>query len=386
MANLYRLYLPTLLLAIGICANAQHANQTWNTPLTAKQAAALAETFRQEWADSVRRATADAFEHKRMTMGELTMPLAWRVREGKAPEGRPLFISLHGGGGAPAELNDQQWQNQQLLYETDGVYLCPRAPFNTWDLHFRPESDQFYRRIIAMMVANYDVNPNRVYLMGYSAGGDGVWRLAPRMADVWAAASMMAGHPGDVSLSNLYNLPFMIWCGEQDYAYERNQRCAERIAEMDSLHRVHPDGYRFEGHIVAGKGHWMDRVDTAAVAWMSRYERNPYPEVVVWEQGDVLTPHFYWLSVPKDEMQRGKTVRVQRKGNVIDILRCDYTRLTIMLNDKMLNLDKTVTVRYKGKTVWRGKARRLASLMRQTLFERNDPSYMFPAMIQLKGF
>ena len=85
-------------------------------------------------------------------------------------------------------------------------------------------------------------------------------------------------------------------------------------------------------------------------------------------------------------MQRGKTVRVQRKGNVIDILRCDYTRLTIMLNDKMLNLDKTVTVRYKGKTVWRGKARRLASLMRQTLFERNDPSYMFPAMIQLKGF
>ena len=36
-----------------------------------------------------------------------------------------------------------------------------------------------------------DVDPNRVYLLGYSAGGDGVYQLAPRMADRFAAASMM---------------------------------------------------------------------------------------------------------------------------------------------------------------------------------------------------
>jgi dienelactone hydrolase len=34
-----------------------------------------------------------------------------------------------------------------------------------------------------MAEAMLDVNPNKVYVMGYSAGGDGVWRLAPRMAD-----------------------------------------------------------------------------------------------------------------------------------------------------------------------------------------------------------
>jgi poly(3-hydroxybutyrate) depolymerase len=49
--------------------------------------------------------------------------------------------------------------------------------------------------------------------MGYSAGGDGVFQIAPRMADHWAAAAMMAGHPGDAAALNLRNLPFTIFMG-----------------------------------------------------------------------------------------------------------------------------------------------------------------------------
>ena len=43
------------------------------------------------------------------------------------------------------------------------------------------------------MIAFYGVDSDRVYLMGYSAGGDGVYQVAPRMADRFAAAAMMAG-------------------------------------------------------------------------------------------------------------------------------------------------------------------------------------------------
>lgn len=349
--------------------------------LTAKEAEATGRALIAEWTDSVRKATAQTFSSHVMTIDTLSMPLAWRVKEGDGTQPRPLYISLHGGGGAPPQLNDQQWQNQQVLYNTDGVYLCPRAPFNTWDLHFRPQSDEFYQRIIGMMVAHLNVDPNRVYLMGYSAGGDGVWRLAPRMADTWAAASMMAGHPGDVRLDNLYNLPFMIWCGAEDKAYDRNLRCTERIAEMDSLHRAHPDGYRFEGHIVEGKAHWMDRVDTAAVGWMAQSVRQPYPKKVVWRQEEVLKRNFYWIGVPGNEVARGKEVCVERNGNTIDISKCDYTQLTLYLNDEMLSLDRPVTVRYRGATVFSGKLIRTAATMRRTLFSRNDPAYMFAAEV-----
>ena len=55
--------------------------------------------------------------------------------------------------------------------------------------------DLFFDRIIHLAVAYLDANPNRVYVMGYSAGGDGAYHMTPRMADRWAAGAMMAGYP-----------------------------------------------------------------------------------------------------------------------------------------------------------------------------------------------
>ena len=38
-------------------------------------------------------------------------------------------LSLHGGGGAPARVNDRQWENQVKLYQPpDSLYVVPRAP------------------------------------------------------------------------------------------------------------------------------------------------------------------------------------------------------------------------------------------------------------------
>ena len=352
---------------------------------TAQESAKYEKLLLAEWKDSVRHALADAFNAKQMCIGRDTMPLHWSIYGEKPTDGYALFISLHGGGGAPAELNDSQWENQKRLYHPqNAVYLCPRAITNTWDLHFVPQADAFYRNIIMMAEAMLDVNPNKVYVMGYSAGGDGVWRLAPRMADSWAAASMMAGHPGDVSLVNLRNVPFMIWCGELDSAYERNQRCQERIDEMVALHNGDPEGYINEGHIVKGKGHWMECEDSVAVDWMAQYQRNPYPNKIVWKQEEVVKPHFYWLSAPASELKRGMEVIASFEGNTITIDKCDYSSLTISLCDKMMDLDRPVKVIYKGKTIFKDDMMRQKITMRRTLFSRNDPAFVFPAQIHLE--
>ena len=219
--------------------------------------------------------------------------------------------------------------------------------------------------------------------MGYSAGGDGVWRMAPRMADSWAAASMMAGHPGDVSLLNLRNLPFMIWCGEHDAAYNRNTLTAQRGLQMDSLQQHDPMGYVHQTHIIKGAGHWMNRVDSAAVPWMQQFRRNPYPKQIVWRQAEVVKPYFYWLGAPKQELAPGKMVRASIHGNQVDITACDYSSLTIYLNDDLVDLDKAITIKYGKRLLFRGRVRRKESTMRQTLFQRNDWAYMFPAMVEV---
>ena len=309
----------------------------------------------------------------------------WYASYGNAPFGeRSLWISMHGGGGTTHKFNDGQWNNQKRLYQpTEGIYVAPRAPWNAWNMWFQEPIDKMFEELIQMMIICKGVNPNKIYLMGYSAGGDGVWRLAPRLADHFAAASMMAGHPGDVGLQNLRNLPFMIWCGGNDVAYDRNKECAKRGEEMKAFQKTDPEGYIHQTHILEGKGHWMDREDAAALPWMEKFERNPYPKNIVWCQEEVLRSDFYWISVPKDEISRGKTIRLRTEKNTIDIEKCDYTNLTLYLNDQIVNLDKKVKVRMNGRTLYAGKIFRSEETMKETISRRGDPAYCFPAKLDL---
>ena len=352
--------------------------------LTKSEAAEYATFLQGFWTDSVKFTLKSSFEDKVLKHDKLEMKVDWKTFGTAPADGRALYISLHGGGGAPAATNNQQWRNQMTLYKpAEGIYLCPRGITDTWDLHFRPESDGFYEDVIRMAVVYLGVNPDKVYLMGYSAGGDGVWRIAPRMADHWAAASMMAGHPGDVRLESLRNLPFMIWCGELDAAYDRNKECAKRIEEMKALHEADPEGYIYEGHIVKGKEHWMDLEDAAAVPWMAKYKRNPYPDKVVWVQGDEMKPAFYWLGVPLSQAAKGKQIVARIEGNTVEILSSDYSAATIYLNDTMMDLDKPVRVVSSDKVLFEGPVTRKPAVMRQTLRERGDLSYVFPVRIDV---
>ena len=324
---------------------------------------------------------------QRMTIANDSIKLACACRVfGITPQdGRSLYISMHGGGECPKEVNDEQWMNQIYLYEpVEGVYVAPRAPWNTWDLWHREGLDKMLEELIQACVVFEGVNPNKVYLMGYSAGGDGVWRLAPRMADKWAAASMMAGHPGGTSLVNLINLPYSIWMGSEDAAYNRNTLAAEKAAVLDSLAEAHPGKYIHQTNILQGKGHWMDREDAAALQWMAQYRRNPYPKHIVWRQEKVAREHFYWLSVPANEAAQGKRVEARIEGNTIHIDHCDYSQLTICLNDYMVDLDKKVTILYKGKKIKSKKLQRTIANIYRNLNGRNDRSYAFPARVKIE--
>lgn len=353
--------------------------------LSASKVNVLRAQLIDEWKVQQRAQLGDEWQRHIVAFDTLAMPI-WSAVYGEAPaDGRSLWISLHGGGNAPAALNDQQWENQKRLYRpAEGVYVAPRAPYNDWDMWFKPLLDGLYERLIRQCVAFLDVNPDKVYILGYSAGGDGVWRMAPRMADRWAAASMMAGHPGDISMLNLRNTPFMIWCGADDQAYDRNRLDAERGLQLDSLQRAKPEGYIHETHIMQGMGHWMMRADTLAIPWMAKYRRDPYPRTIIWQQEEVLRPHFYWLTAPRDELRRGQRVRLTCKDNVIDISECTYSSLTLWLTDELVDLRRKVVVRYQDRILFSGKLSRSLATMRECLDIHGDPSYVCPAKVVIK--
>jgi poly(3-hydroxybutyrate) depolymerase len=355
------------------------------TKLSREEAEQIRERIMKEWLSDQVSLLKHNDETHSITQGDLHMRYDVKVFGQEPADGRSLWISMHGGGNAPTSLNDSQWENQKRLYQPEeGIYVAPRAPWDDWDMWFKPPIDAMFDELIRTMVVFHHVNPNKVYLLGYSAGGDGVWRMAPRMADRWAAASMMAGHPGDVNLLSLRNLPFMIWCGGDDAAYDRNRVDAERGKEMDSLQQADPEGYIHETHIVPGKPHWMDLEDKAALPWMAQHQRNPYPKTVAWVQGDRGHMHFYWIGVPEGETKKGAEIRVAVKDNTISILSDDYSTAKLYLNDDIVNLDRPVTVRWGKQKVYKGRLPRTEENLRSTMTQRGDPAYCFPSQVTVK--
>ena len=356
-----------------------------NSALTKLQAEQVATQLWQAEQTRIQEELGAMWESREVTYNGYSMPFTVKVFGNELANGRSLYISMHGGGNVPKEVNDQQYRNQIGLYSPkEGVYIAPRAAVDDWNMWFRPHVDTLFKRIIQCAILKLNVNPNRVYLLGYSAGGDGTYRMAPRLADHWAAASMMAGHPGEASPKNLRNIGFMVWMGEHDSAYNRNRLAVEYGKLMDSLQLADSNGYAHKTTIVEGCGHWMNRADTVAIDWLCQFERNPYPERVVWRQEDSnLRDWFYYLSIPEQEMAKGKELRVEYNGNTINIVKCDYSCFTIHLNDKMMNLSKPVIVKYNGNIIYDGIVYRSEANIKQSIAKRMDKNYIFPAKIHI---
>ena len=353
-------------------------------PLTKAEAARALELLTADRLHQLAFERKDEVEAKAITLGDKT--LRWMTKTfGEAPtNGHSLWISMHGGGNTAAPVNDKQWTNQIGLYElAEGIYIAPRAPTDTWNMWHEGHIDPLFQRLIDDQVALAGVNPDKVYLMGYSAGGDGVWQLAPRMADRFAAAAMMAGHPNEASLLGLRDLPFAIFMGGDDAAYNRNKIAADRTAELDRLEAADPGGYVHMSRIYPGLGHWMNKKDAEAVPWMAGFTRNPWPTKVVWFQDDIIHRRFYWLQVPENvELKEKQQIVATVKDGTITLEGDVPPQLHLRLSDRLLDLDQPVTVRVNGREVFHGQATRRAADILASLEERADASSAATATVK----
>jgi hypothetical protein len=355
-------------------------------PLTKADAATARALLWKAHADLIRNERSAEVKDRVLKDGKLEMPFFYKTFGEEPKGGHSLWISLHGGGGAPARVNDQQYENQKKLYTLDeGIYLAPRAPTNTWNLWHEAHIDRLFGRLIEDLIVLEDVNPDRVYVMGYSAGGDGVYQIAPRMADSWAGAAMMAGHPNGVSPLSLRNVPFALQVGAKDGAYNRNKVAKEYGEQLEKLQADDKKGYPHYVKIHEGKGHWMDREDKAALPWLAKFTRDPVPEVVVWKQTGTPHERSYWLAVPPGEAKTDTLVVARRDGQRVEIAKVEKVgKLLVRLDDRMADLDRPVTVTHDGKELFAGTASRTIGTLVKTLVGRGDPKLMFDAEVSIE--
>jgi hypothetical protein len=293
---------------------------------------------------------------------------------------------MHGGGNAPASLNDQQWRAMFKRYkdhpEVGGyVYLSLRAPNDTWNGFYDDAICPLVERLIRQFVVLADVNPDKVYTLGASHGGYGAFVIGPKMPGRFAAihASASAPTPGETRGENLRNVRFTFMVGERDTAYGRAERCLEFEREIQTW-RGRYGGYpgRFEWE--PGVGHQVPDLDKLA-EMLKAGGRKPHPTRIVWAQSDDALKHFYWIQAlhPSSDGR----IEASVKDNAITLKAEHQDEVVVWLDAPLIDLARPVSVtRPDGRAVASTTQPNLETYC-MGLEERGDPRLAAPLRIAI---
>ena len=295
---------------------------------------------------------------------------------------------MHGGGNAPAELNDQQWRGMFKRYkdhpEAGGyVYLSLRAPNDTWNGFYDDAICPLVERLIRQFVVLGDVNPDRVYTLGASHGGYGAFVIGPKMPDRFAGvhASAAAPTPGETRGENLRNVRFTFMVGERDTAYGRAERCLEFEREIQTWRKQY-GGYpgRFEWE--TGVGHQVPDHDKLAEMLKAPW-RKPLPARIVWAQSDDVLKHCYWVETPRPSPE-GR-VEASVKDNTIMLKTEHLDQVVLWLDAPLVDLSSPIVVNLSGGSCLTSTRRPNVGTYCTGLEERGDPRLATPLRIAVNA-
>lgn len=131
---------------------------------------------------------------------ELTLPDSGRrytlviPRSYGRGEAVPLIMSLHFGGPVTPFIGRSLVEQliEPALNELGAIIVAPDSAAGSWA---NAAAERHVIELLDHIESNYDVDPARTLLTGYSMGGMGTWYLAPRHPELFEAAIPMAGRP-----------------------------------------------------------------------------------------------------------------------------------------------------------------------------------------------
>ena len=328
----------------------------------------------------------NGFDENKARSGQHVSPYTVKTVGQRPPKGWALFIAMHGGGGAPQELNDSQWRHMQIYYrdhpEVGGYrYLALRAPNNEWN--------GFYTSYIYPLIANLveqfllfgDVDPDKVFIMGYSHGGYGAFAIGPKMADRFAAIHSSAAALADGARpETLRNTPFTCMVGEQDTAYGRIDRARDFTQAIQKLRGDRADIFPVSVTIIADHPH-SGLPDREKIAELYPAVRNPVSRELTWPLTDPVNRDFFWLHVP--DPTGGRELDATCRDNRVTVTAStNLAAASILLDGRLINYKSPVVFEVNGK-VFKQKVTPDLRTLCQTMQRRGDPELAFTTEVAL---
>jgi predicted peptidase len=238
------------------------------------------------WQERLARENPERFEAHTTTRGDRMVRYRWFAPE--TEERLPLVIVLHGSSG---KGNDNlthlitgnsvvgagwwatpRWQGDQPCF-----VLAPQCPAGemwtrtaSWTSPVHPLSPDPAPALADLMglldelLAAHPIDPARVYLIGASMGGYGVWDWIVRAPDRFAAAIAICGGMPEGQAEKLRDLPLWIFHGENDgiVPVEESRRAFREILAAGGRPRYReyqqgPHGVSSYAYLDAGVAEWL---------------------------------------------------------------------------------------------------------------------------------
>lgn len=283
----------------------------------------------------------------------------------------PVRVFLHGNvNRAAPEKGGDWWPEWGGLVSEDYIAVFPAGW--TGARWWQARQVDNLHAILASLKRTYNVDENRVTLIGVSDGGTGAWFYGFRDVTPWASFLPFIGHPvvlldplaradGTMFADNLANRPFFVVSGVSDHLYPASDVVpwieALEASQVDVVFRTHESG-----HDVS----WWPEEAENMDAFIAARPRDPHPERVVWvtERTDRYN-RAHWVVIdeltggdpPGDADQpqnlRGRII-ANRTGNTISLETEGVVSATLLISPEVIDMARPVRVEADGRVVFGG--------------------------------
>lgn len=288
--------------------------------------------------------------------------------ETKKPVG--LAIAMHGGGVGSGDAGSAAGGYGGPLAQLGLVMIAPEVLEKTERGWTDSGSEEFVLALVDAALRTWKLDPDKVFFVGHSMGGYGSWVLGAHHADRVAAIAPSAGAPTPIYetkggpvvdmqegvFPSLRSVFVAVYQSRDDAQVPPapNQFAVKKLAECAAKW----GGFAHEYWEVDGRGHGEPPGGHGAlVGKIVGHVRTPTPGRVVWQPALAWKRQFHWLYWERPAIGAVVVADADRATNTITIT-CDRPTdgLHVLLDERLVELGKDVTVVVNGAAVWRGRA------------------------------
>jgi predicted peptidase len=142
----------------------------------------------------------------------------------------PLVLWLHGGEGRGSdnvrqiskgnEKGSHLWTTREAQNKLPAFVLAPQCPSGeNWadpDLNEPALPLQLTMDVLAKVESEFSIDPDRVFIVGQSMGGLGVWSLLQTYPAKWAGAVVLAAYDNFTNPMAISRTPLWVFQGDAD--------------------------------------------------------------------------------------------------------------------------------------------------------------------------